>query len=256
LNAEKEGVALDAALAWAKAEMKRNPPKLATDAKEGEGLRVTLGEVFNCIRLPLLDLNEVALKITPNNLLSQDQMLALFTYLGQRASAKDNPDRIAKIPIDSSLKQFNAKERTGRSIFKTVDFSPPNCTSRYNFDNQRGYVFNVSKKCTIVGVEAEVGVSGSCQATLYCNRVQVAVANLPTNSNAVAWVQAKFDKPVKCDPNGGQYSLMIFGTGGTFTYNGGHTNFRTVEPFTNICSKYLIDSDNSYQLGIKLQIMG
>jgi hypothetical protein len=118
LNVKKESDVLDAAVAWANAENKRNPPT-STDEKKsaGELIKQALGnDLFNTIRFPLLELNDVALKVSALGLLDQNQTLALFTFLGQKASCAGDEKKIEKLSIDSALKMFNHKPRKPRYL--------------------------------------------------------------------------------------------------------------------------------------------
>jgi len=120
LNPEKEANVLTAALEWARAEMKRNPPKdLATDAKEPDKLKAVMGEaIFTAARFPVMDISDIALTVSQTGLLDQAQTLALFTYLGQAKAAGDK----GKLPpLDSSLKMFNAKRRNPRDPLLVFD---------------------------------------------------------------------------------------------------------------------------------------
>jgi len=101
---------LDGAMAWAKAELKRNPPK-STDSKAD--VKTALGDILNLIRFPCMELNDIALKVSSIGLLDQPQTLALFTYLGQKAAKSDKKSSIA---LDACIKMFSTKPREGENI--------------------------------------------------------------------------------------------------------------------------------------------
>jgi len=257
LNVDKESQVLDAAIAWAKAEMKRNPPKTASDAKESEQLKAALGDLLYVVRLPLVELNDIAVKVAPLGLLDQVQVLALFTYLGQRAAAKDSAAQ-SRIPVDASLKMFTTKPRTPRVIVKTVDFSPAGLsTTVYTLDQSgRGYSFEAKVKCSIVGISAQVAMGSDGRAAIYTYSTsgQLGVnATLLSNKGTLGWVEGKFSPPIQLQP-GVQYSVMIYGTG-QFGYQSVDSNPRIIEPFRSVYSKSSITSDNTYQAGIRLKVM-
>jgi len=120
LNPEKEANVLNAALEWARIEMKRDPPKnLASNAKDADKLKAVMGqEMFTAIRFPVMDISDIALSVTQTGLLEQDQILSLFTYLGQRAAAGDKGK---PPPLDSSLKMFTPKARNPRDPMLVFD---------------------------------------------------------------------------------------------------------------------------------------
>jgi len=73
----KEGDLFDAVVAWGKAECKRQSKDTSAD-----NVRTILADVLQHIRFPCMAMDEVATKVTPSSILSGDQMLQVFTYLG------------------------------------------------------------------------------------------------------------------------------------------------------------------------------
>jgi hypothetical protein len=122
INVKKEAEVLDAAVAWAKAELKRDPntgidSKTKTDEKESTGAQLTRAmgkDILHAIRFPLFDLNDVAIKLSPLGILDQNQTLALFTYLGQKAACSGDQKKIDKLSLDSTLKGFIVRPRDPR----------------------------------------------------------------------------------------------------------------------------------------------
>jgi len=94
-----ESEVMEAAMAWAKAQNKKNKVEDTT-----ENVKKTMKDLFYCIRFPLMGLQEMAMV----KILEQSQQLALFTYAGQKSNGDKN------VTLDDCLKNFNAKARKPR----------------------------------------------------------------------------------------------------------------------------------------------
>jgi len=77
--------------------------KKQTKSTETESLKPVLEPLLPHIRFPTMELQDLAVKVERMKLLDQNQLLALFTYVGAKATTK----------LDPSLK-FNAKPRKAR----------------------------------------------------------------------------------------------------------------------------------------------
>jgi len=93
---------LEAVVKWGKTESKNQ-------GKGPKDLKAFLEEVglFQLIRFPCMDMTEVAAKVTSTGLLTEMQLLDLYTYLSAKVSG-------VKATVPASLKGFNAKPREGR----------------------------------------------------------------------------------------------------------------------------------------------
>jgi len=96
-----EAELLDAACKWGRAEIKKT--------SSTKGLKAVLEEagLFQLIRFPCMDMSEVAGKVTPAGLLTEVQLLELYTYLSGKFGG-------LKSPLPASLKGLNTKPREGR----------------------------------------------------------------------------------------------------------------------------------------------
>jgi hypothetical protein len=93
-----EGDLFEAVIGWGKAECKRQ--SLEPDANS---LQSCLADILPLIRFPTMTMQEVAAKVTPTNILSSDQILLVFTFLG----SKDTQKETMKLP-------WSTKPRKGR----------------------------------------------------------------------------------------------------------------------------------------------
>jgi len=109
LNA-KEVEIFTALLAWGKEEAKRQKK----DPKKASELKEALGETFELIRFPLMEIQNIATTVAGSELLSQEQMLALFTYMGSKDKKSTK--------LDSSLKMFSTKPRKARLMWADFTF--------------------------------------------------------------------------------------------------------------------------------------
>jgi len=91
---------MNAAIAWAKAECKRTKTEDSND-----NVKKAMKDLLYAIRFPLMALQELAMI----KLLDQSQLLALFTYAGQKSSDPKSAH------LDDSLKAFSAKARKPRA---------------------------------------------------------------------------------------------------------------------------------------------
>jgi len=88
--------------------------RLKRDAKDSKEVRAILEEtgLFKLIRFPCMDLAEVASKVTSTGLLSEMELLDLFTFLSAQSTG-------VKAPVPESLKKFSNKARVRRSEVDT-----------------------------------------------------------------------------------------------------------------------------------------
>jgi len=91
---------------WGTAEAKRQKRE-TKDAKEVRAILEDTG-LFKLIRFPCMDLSEVASKVTVTGLLSEMELLDLFTYLSAHGTG-------VKVPVPESLKKFSMKPRERRT---------------------------------------------------------------------------------------------------------------------------------------------
>jgi hypothetical protein len=124
LNA-KELEVFDAVVAWGEAECKRQ--KLSAD--KPEDLKKALKGLFALIRFPCMGLQDIAVSVEKTKLLEQQQLLALFTYLGQKSSSDSKPT------LDDCLKGMITKERKGRTPFGVFSFDSSNKGSMMTLSN-------------------------------------------------------------------------------------------------------------------------
>eukprot|EP00823_Brevimastigomonas_motovehiculus_P003228 TRINITY_DN194_c2_g1_i1.p1 TRINITY_DN194_c2_g1~~TRINITY_DN194_c2_g1_i1.p1 ORF type:complete len:513 (+),score=165.36 TRINITY_DN194_c2_g1_i1:23-1561(+) len=80
-------------------------------------MKKVLGDLFNLIRFPTMPVSDIAGAVASTSLLEQEQLLALFTHIGQRSamSSSSSDKKKEKIPpLDACLKGFNAVPRVPR----------------------------------------------------------------------------------------------------------------------------------------------
>jgi len=68
---------------WAAAQLKRQSKKV-----DGPSKREVLGNALQLVRFPLIEMTDLCTKVQPANVLSQDELLALFTYSAAPEDAK------------------------------------------------------------------------------------------------------------------------------------------------------------------------
>jgi len=95
----------DALLRWADEESKRKGEKPSPESR-----KAVIGDLINLVRFPLLSTEDIAAKVTPQNLLTSVQILDLFTYVAQR-------DLSLGPTLGSSLSAFSSKPRKGASRY-------------------------------------------------------------------------------------------------------------------------------------------
>jgi len=108
----KEGEIFDGVVSWGKAEAKRQKK----DPSKTEDVKEVTKNVFLLVRLPLLEVKDIAVSLEKSGLLSEDQMLDLFTYLGSKS--------ISCVKPGASLKLFSSKPRKGRTPIGAFRFDP------------------------------------------------------------------------------------------------------------------------------------
>jgi len=119
-----EAELLSACLAWAKAECKR---KSLTESPENN--KVVLKDIYTLIRFPNMDIADIASVGSTCGLLDQTQLVALFTYIGQKAVTK-SPS------MDSCLKEFSSKARKPREPLGAFSFDESSKGSMQQISNE------------------------------------------------------------------------------------------------------------------------
>jgi len=104
----KEGDLFEGIVIWGRAECKRTNLDASAD-----NVRKVLEEILPLIRFPAMAMEEVATKVTPAQVLTSEQTLAVFTYLG---SSKDKQKNM-KMP-------YPTKPREGRRPPNWFTWSP------------------------------------------------------------------------------------------------------------------------------------
>jgi len=100
----KEVDLFDGVIAWGKERVKESK----SDKKEKDALIEALADVMPHIRFPTMSTQDLATKVSAQGLLSNQQILDLFTYLGMKTGG----DKKAK--PGKSLAAFPTKDRKGR----------------------------------------------------------------------------------------------------------------------------------------------
>jgi hypothetical protein len=100
----KEADLFDGVILWAKEQAK----SVKSDKKEKEVLLEVMADLMPLIRFPAMSTQDIATRVSPLGLLSNQQILDLFTYLGMRTGG----DKKAK--LGKSIAHFTPKERKGR----------------------------------------------------------------------------------------------------------------------------------------------
>jgi len=116
-------------IAWGEAECKRQ--KLSSD--KTDDMKKVLKTLPTLIRFPCMGLQDIAVSVEKTKLLEQTQLLALFTYLGQKTSD-------SKPSLDDCLKSFSAKDRKPRMPVGAFTFD----------DTRKGYQMTVSNENTTI----------------------------------------------------------------------------------------------------------
>lgn len=104
----EEADLFEAVIRWAEAECKRQDKKVTADNK-----REVLGDLVTLVRFPQLTMQEVVTKVQFSQMLTQEDLLALFTYIG---ADKDSKPKI----------RFPTKAREGGVVFKDCTIIPNN----------------------------------------------------------------------------------------------------------------------------------
>jgi len=104
----KEVDLFDAVLGWSKSEVER-ASKSSKDGKADQ--KSVLKDVLPHIRFPVMGMSDVATKVTISGLLSSEQILALYTYIGMKPQDAGSDAKLPKLP--PPLKEFSQKERKG-----------------------------------------------------------------------------------------------------------------------------------------------
>jgi len=140
-----EGDLFEAVVLWGKAECKRQ-----TVEPNAENLQKVLSESLPLIRFPTMTMQEVAAKVTPTNLLSSDQILQVFTYLGSKDSQKEN----LKV-------SWPTKPRKGRRPTNWFSWDPNRKGSQIVLSDKNTVAsLNYSSWCSIFGdIEITSGVA-------------------------------------------------------------------------------------------------
>jgi hypothetical protein len=122
------------AVGWAAAECKR----LNKDASE-ENMKKALEPVINLIRFPAMELTEMITHVKPTGILSEGQMLVLFTYLGAKGGAvsKELEEGLPypTKPRDGSVRKWtlDAKRKSGQITLSENKTQASNRGTFYSF---------------------------------------------------------------------------------------------------------------------------
>jgi len=110
----KEVEVFEIALAWGKAELKRLEAKASTSDKKLD-LQTAMKDITVLVRFPTMEMGDVATKVTPAGILTNDQVLALYTYIGMRpgSDSKDAKDDEDGPKLPKALEVFKTKPRRG-----------------------------------------------------------------------------------------------------------------------------------------------
>jgi len=130
---------------WAKAECRRLSKK-----SDGPTKREVLGDTLKLVRFPLMEMTDLCTKVQPANVLSQEELLSLFTYA---AAPEDQKPKVT----------FVSREREGGSskiIVEEFDWSPKLSNSaRIRCEGKR--VVSIAPTCNRdVMAIGEVGKNG------------------------------------------------------------------------------------------------
>jgi len=137
----KEVDIFDAAVGWGKAELKRESKK----TEEKSRLSDVMKDVLPHIRFPVMEMADVATKVTTSGLLSNEQILALYTFIGSRP-ADGSTD---KLKLPSALSAFNAKARKGSTRCPKWDNSQTWTYAVYALSNNNRTAIKSSQDGTI-----------------------------------------------------------------------------------------------------------
>jgi hypothetical protein len=118
---------------WAAAECKRQNK----DASE-ENLKKVVEPVLNLIRFPTMELTEMITHVKPTGVLSEGQMLVLFTYLGAKGSVSKELEESLPYPTkprDGCVKRWtlDAKRKSGQITLSENKTQASNRGSFYSF---------------------------------------------------------------------------------------------------------------------------
>jgi len=108
----KEIDLFNATIEWSKAELKRTKQ----DDKP-ENVKKVMKDIFPQIRFCCMDVSDIAVGVEKTKLLEGNQLLGLFTYLGQKAQSKDSTPK-----LDPSLKGFKTTPRKPKKLGVDLDF--------------------------------------------------------------------------------------------------------------------------------------
>jgi hypothetical protein len=75
---------------------------------------ISIKPFLSYVRFPIMSTQDIATKVAPFNLLEQQEILDLFTYLGMKQAAGDNAEALKATKVPDSLKKFSAEKRKGR----------------------------------------------------------------------------------------------------------------------------------------------
>jgi len=130
----KEGELFDWVIKWGKAQSSA----AASDAKE---LAKATADVIGLVRFPLMTTKEVAMKVSPLGVLSVQQQLELFSYIGQKEGG-------GSPPLGESISKFKTEKRKGAGFTEIIwDYTQSFTSSCYThvapktaFKNRSGFI--------------------------------------------------------------------------------------------------------------------
>ncbi len=185
----KEGDLFEAVVAWGKAEAKRQ-----TIEATPENLRTKiLDKVLGHVRFPCMAMDEVATKVTPTQILTGEQMLQVFTYLGLTR------DKASKMKMP-----YPTVPRTGRRPpnFFSWDQNNKHYSMQLSDRNMTCYTTDPNNwQCLSGNLELKKGVhEWECVLTQYDsqNGYNVVIGVVPSywnNWSVASWIGASATAP-------------------------------------------------------------
>jgi hypothetical protein len=232
----EEADVVKSVLKWAAAECKRQDKKPTNDNK-----REILGDIVNNIRFGEMNMNEIVAVIQSSGIMSQEDLLSLYTYVGASKDSKPKvkfntkpreggghfkQSRLLTPQLQKVLSQFYSKEKKSVQWVKVFD-SKTDSLSYTTFHS----------KCDNVG--PTMSIMKSSQGNIFGGFTEKSWSgsgNYQTDPKAFLFsLVNSHKKPCKLRSTSDSYSVYAYSTYGP-TFGGGHN--LCVNFSSNYCSSY------------------
>jgi len=184
----KETELFTTVLAWGKEEIKKTPG--AKD--DADTLRKTLVDVLPHVRFPLMTATEMALTVTPTRLLTAEQELQLYTYIGSRAGKKPEIVDEKKKGTMPKIAGFPSRSRKPSGLYLPA-------TAR--FEDNTGFIYWIGTGEGKTGYTNPAGTGvtitmstsgGSTSSCIFDRNITGGAAENSYGSAGLPWISVQF----------------------------------------------------------------